>query len=126
MGKEITLEQLYHSIEHLKSNMPNGELIDIKNDVEELRSVYKDMKQDLSDIKLKLLNPEDGVVVRNNQNREKVHALDGDVSSLYDTVETLDDDVRELKGFKKNVNTALYVVYVATVGLVVNAIKSIF
>lgn len=126
MSKEVTMNQLLEAVESLKTKMPNSDLTNIKNDVEELRQYYKDMKQDISDIKLKLLNPEDGVVVKNNQTRERVSTLNEDVDSLYDTVNKMDDDVKELKGFKKNVNTALYVVYVATVGLIVNAIKSMF
>ena len=126
MSKEVTMSQLLEAVESLKTKMPNSDLTNIKNDVEELRQYYKDMKQDISDIKLKLLNPEDGVVVKNNQTRERVSTLNEDVDSLYDTVNKMDDDVKELKGFKKNVNTALYVVYVATVGLIVNAIKSMF
>ena len=126
MSKEVTMSQLLEAVESLKTKMPNSDLTNIKNDVEELREYYKDMKQDISDIKLKLLNPEDGVVVKNNQTRERVSTLNEDVDSLYDTVNKMDDDVKELKGFKKNVNTALYVVYVATVGLIVNAIKSMF
>lgn len=126
MSKEVTMNQLLEAVESLKTKMPNSDLTNIKNDVEELRQYYKDMKQDISDIKLKLLNPEDGVVVKNNQTRERVSTLNEDVDTLYDTVNKMDDDVKELKGFKKNVNTALYVVYVATVGLIVNAIKSMF
>lgn len=126
MANQITLEQLMQAIEALKAKMPNGELTHIKNSVEELRSNYSGIKQDLSDIKMRLLNPEDGLVVRNNQNRDRVVTLDEDVTTLYETVNQIDDDVRDLKGFKKNVNTALYVVYAATVGLLVNAIKNIF
>ena len=91
-----------------------------------MREYYQAIKQDLSDIKLKLLNPENGVIVRSNQHRDKIASLNEEVDGLFDTVSTIDDDVKELKTFKKTVNTALYVVYVATVGLIVNAIKDVF
>lgn len=126
MSKEVTLNQLLEAVEALKAKMPNGELTIIKNDVEELREYYQAIKQDLSDIKLKLLNPENGVIVRSNQHRDKIASLNEEVDGLFDTVSTIDDDVKELKTFKKTVNTALYVVYVATVGLIVNAIKDVF
>lgn len=126
MAKNVTLEELYHAIEALKAKMPNGELLKIREDVDGLQEHYKSIKQDLSDIKVKLLNPEDGVVVKNNQTRDRLTSLEQDVTNIYDTVNDMDDDVKDLKSFKKVVSGALYVVYATTVGLIINAIKNLF
>lgn len=121
-----TLSAILDTMQSLEAKMPNGELKVIKNDVEELKSCYRSMKQDLSDIKLKLLNPEDGIIVKVNDNKRRVEEVEGIVDEIGEEVAEMATDVHDLKSYKKNVNTALYTVYAATVGLVVHAVKGLF
>ncbi len=121
-----TLSAILDTMQSLEAKMPNGELKVIKNDVEELKSCYRSMKQDLSDIKLKLLNPEDGIIVKVNDNKRRVEEVEGIVDEIGEEVAEMATDVHDLKSYKKNVNTALYAVYAATVGLVVHAVKGLF
>ena len=121
-----TLAAILETMQSLESKMPNGELKVIKSDVEELKTCYHSMKQDLSDIKLKLLNPEDGIIVRVNNNKRRLDEVEGIVDEIGEEVTEMSTDVHDLKSYKKNVNTALYAVYAATVGLVVHAIKGLF
>jgi hypothetical protein len=121
-----TLSAILDTIQSLEAKMPNGELKVIKNDVEELKSCYRSMRQDLSDIKVRLLNPEDGIIVKVNDNRRRVEEVEGIVDEIGEEVAEMVTDVHDLKSYKKNVNTALYAVYAATVGLVVHAVKGLF
>lgn len=121
-----TLSAILETMQSLESKMPNGELKVIKSDVEELKTCYHSMKQDLSDIKFKLLNPEDGIIVRVNNNKRRLDEVEGIVDEIGEEVTEMSTDVHDLKSYKKNVNTALYAVYAATVGLVVHAIKGLF
>jgi|688.fasta_scaffold1656642_1 archaellum component FlaC len=121
-----TLSAILETMQSLESKMPNGELKVIKSDVEELKTCYHSMKQDLSDIKLKLLNPEDGIIVRVNNNKRRLDEVEEIVDEIGEEVTVMSTDVHDLKSYKKNVNTALYAVYAATVGLVVHAIKGLF
>ena len=121
-----TLSAILDTIQSLEAKMPNGELKVIKNDVEELKSCYRSMRQDLSDIKVRLLNPEDGIIVKVNDNRRRVEEVEGIVDEIGEEVAEMVTDVHDLKLYKKNVNTALYAVYAATVGLVVHAVKGLF
>lgn len=121
-----TLSAILETMQSLESKMPNGELKVIKSDVEELKTCYHSMKQDLSDIKSKLLNPEDGIIVRVNNNKRRLDEVEGIVDEIGEEVTEMSTDVHDLKSYKKNVNTALYAVYAATVGLVVHAIKGLF
>jgi len=121
-----TLAAILETMQSLESKMPNGELKVIKSDVEELKTCYHSMKQDLSDIKFKLLNPEDGIIVRVNNNKRRLDEVEGIVDEIGEEVTEMSTDVHDLKSYKKNVNTALYAVYAATVGLVVHAIKGLF
>lgn len=121
-----TLSAILDTMQSLEAKMPNGELKVIKSDVEELKSCYRSMKQDLSDIKLKLLNPEDGIIVKVNDNKRRVEEVEGIVDEIGEEVAEMATDVHDLKSYKKNINTALYAVYAATVGLVVHAVKGLF
>ena len=61
MTQKQLLESVLSELVHIKKHMPNGELQAMVEDV-------KDLKQDISDLKYTLLNPEDGVIVKTNQN----------------------------------------------------------
>ena len=61
MTQKQLLESVLSELVHIKKHMPNGELKQMQKDVEAL-------KQDMSDLKYTLLNPEDGVIVKTNQN----------------------------------------------------------
>lgn len=123
---EPTLTELLTLLRDIETKLPNGELQHIRNDVDDLRSYFKDIKEDMSDLKAKLLNPESGVIVKTNRNQEKIELTEDIVEALKTKTDKLDLDVRDLKIYKKNVNSAMYVVYAATVGLLINALKDMF
>jgi len=121
-----TLSAILETMQSLESKMPNGELKVIKSDVEELKICYHSLKQDMSEIKLKLFNPESGIIVKVNDNKRRLDEVEGIVDEIGEEITVMSTDVHDLKSYKKNVNTALYAVYAATVGLVVHAIKGLF
>lgn len=102
--KEI-LEALHTEILSMKGKMPNGELTAMANDM-------KEMKEDIHDLKYTLLNPEDGVIVKTNQNTyfRKENT---------DRVERID----ELISWKDTVTKALWILFTAVVGVVVKLIS---
>ena len=82
---------IIEKLECMEVRLPNGELQQIQNDI--------------SDIKEILLDPEDGLVVRVNKNTYWRKQVDV-------------DDIKELKNFKSTVTKALWIVYVAVIGLI--------
>ena len=99
------LESLLSEIKSMKSKLPNGELIAMASDM-------KEMKEDISDLKFTLLNPEDGVIVKSNQNTYFR-------KSVQDKVEKIDD----LVAWKDTVTKALWILFTALVGVVVKLIS---
>ena len=86
-----TNTEIIEKLECMELRLPNGEL--------------EQIQEDLKDIKEILLDPEDGLVVRVNKNtywRKKVNP----------------DDIKDLKSFKSTVTQAIWVVYVAVIGLI--------
>ena len=63
MTQKETLEAVLTEIKHIKKHMPNGELKQMQKDLVE-------MKQNVSELKYTLLNPDNGVIVNTNKNTE--------------------------------------------------------
>ena len=86
-----TNTEIIEKLKDMEERLPNGEL--------------KETQEDLRDIKEILLDPEDGLVVRVNKNTYWRKQVDV-------------DDIKELKSFKSTITQAMWVVYVAVIGLI--------
>lgn len=104
MTQKELLESLHSEVIAMKGKLPNGELVAMAKDM-------KEMKEDISDLKYTLLNPEDGVIVKTNQNTyfRKQNA---------DNIEKID----ELLSWKDSVTKALWILFTAIVGVVVKLV----
>ena len=97
--KEI-LESVLAEIKHVKTHMPNGELKQMAND-------FQKMKDDVSDLKRTLLNPDDGVIVNTNKNTESRIYHESRAELYADNVSKLN----ELQSWKAGVNRALWIIF---------------
>ncbi len=97
--KEI-LESVLAEIRHVKSHMPNGELKQMAND-------FQKMKDDVSDLKRTLLNPDDGVIVNTNKNTENRIYHEQRADLYADNITKLN----ELQSWKSGVNRALWIIF---------------
>lgn len=108
MTQKQLLESVLKELSSIKRSMPNGELIQMQKDMEEL-------KEDLSDLKYTLLNPENGVIVKTNQNtafRRKMQQGDKDfVTKMI--------EVEELKRWKEGVTRALWILFTGLAGVII-------
>ena len=86
-----TNTEIIEKLKDMEERLPNGEL--------------EQIQEDLKDIKEILLDPEDGLVVRVNKN-------------TYWRKQVNPDDIKDLKSFKSTVTQAIWVVYVAVIGLI--------
>ena len=86
-----TNTEIIEKLKDMEERLPNGE--------------HKEIQEDLRDIKEILLDPEDGLVVRVNKNTYWRKQVDV-------------DDIKELKSFKSTITQAMWVVYVAVIGLI--------
>lgn len=104
MTQKELLEALHSEIISMKGKLPNGELVAMAKDM-------KEMKEDISDLKYTLLNPEDGVIVKTNQNTYFRKAN-------QENIEKID----ELMMWKNSVTKALWILFTAIVGVVVKLV----
>ena len=96
--------------------MPNGELKHLMHAVEELKTAQEDVKEDISEIKYTLLNPEDGVIVKVNKNTEYRISKQTKVE-YYDRIIA---EFEKMKDWKEGVTKALWIIFTALVGLLIN------
>ena len=61
------LNEILVEIGKMKTKLPNGELKRMEQTINALHEFQQDLKEDFSDIKYTLLNPENGVIVRSKQ-----------------------------------------------------------
>lgn len=113
------MKQILDELSHLKSNMPNGELKHLQMSIEDLKKDQKSMKDDLSEMKKKLLDPEDGVIVKVNENTKFRIAEE----NRYDDYMKVNIDVESLKKWQSGVNKALWIIFGAILAI---ALKVIF
>ena len=94
--------------------MPNGELKVMLEDM-------KGLKDDVSDLKYTLLNPEDGVIVKTNQNTQFRRKMEqGDKEFISKMVE-----IEDLKKWKDSVQKALWIIFTVLVGVVIKLLSEV-
>ena len=80
--------------------MPNGELKQMQSDMKEL-------KEDISEMKYTLLNPDNGVIVNTNKNTEFRQTLQANQREFDKQMSKVD----EIENWKQGVNRALWIIF---------------
>ena len=100
MTQKDILESLLKEIKHIKTHMPNGELAQMQSDM-------KDLKEDISEMKYTLLNPDNGVIVNTNKNTEHRMQLQSNQKEFDKQMAKVD----EIENWKQGVNRALWIIF---------------
>lgn len=120
--KEITqaflMKEILGEIKDLKSSMPHGEIKILQTSMDDLKREQKSIKDDMSDIKRKLLDPDDGVIVKVNENT-KFRMQEQD---RYDDYMQTHIDIQEMKTWKRGVNQALWILFGALIAVAAKVI----
>ena len=103
------------------NRMPNGELKVLEKSIDEMRDSQKSMKEDLSELKKKLLDPYDGVIVRVNENT-KFRMQEEDRFEDYMKINV---DVQDLKKWQSGINKAMWIIFGALIAIAVKVIFNV-
>jgi hypothetical protein len=114
MTQKQLLESVLSEITHIKSHMPNGELKQMQKDMENL-------KDDISDLKYTLLNPENGVIVNTNKNTDFRKSMQASEREFQAKLSELED----LKRWKDGVSKALWIIFTVLAGLIIRTLSQI-
>lgn len=115
----VLMKQILDELQKLKSDLPNGEFKSVQAGIEELRKDQKSLKDDMSDLKKKLLDPDDGVIVKVNENT-KFRIQE---ENRYEEYIQFNGDVKSLKRWQGGVNKALWIIFATLIAL---ALKVVF
>jgi len=109
------LDKVLQELEHIKRHMPNGEL-------KRIEKAINDLKEDMSEMKKTLLDPNDGVIVQTNKNTEwredrqkKIELYDQKVNELEKVIE-----------WKQSVTKVLWAGFTAILGMLAKMIADSF
>ena len=108
-----TLDKILEELVSMRSKLPNGELKVIQSSIEDLKNSQSHIKEDVSEVKRRLLDPETGIIVRLNQNTKYIE----DKQDLEDYYEEIIDQHKELLSWKNNMTKAMWIVFTALVGI---------
>ncbi|MDA9271026.1 hypothetical protein N9P57_02770 [Planktomarina temperata] len=114
MTQKQILEQVLEELGSIKKDMPNGELVQLQKDVASL-------KLDLSDIKYTLLNPEDGVIVKTNQNTDFRRGMQQGEKEFLNTIL----EFKQLKRWQSGVTKALWIAFSTIIGIILKILSGL-
>jgi len=108
MTQREVLESLLVEIKHIKQHMPNGELKQMQKDMVEL-------KEDISDLKYTLLNPDNGVIVNTNKNTEFRQGMQANEKDFNEQMLK----IKEIENWKSGVTRALWIIFGVMAGIII-------
>ncbi len=116
---EITtlMKEILDELSSMKKNLPNGELKIIQLSVEELKQQQGELKKDISDLKKKLLDPDNGVIVKVNENTKFIQAQKESDKEHEKEYKDLLLEHAELVKWKGTVTKTLWIIFSALVGI---------
>ncbi len=107
------LENILSELGTMKKKLPNGELGRMEQNFQEMKDFQHELKEDFSDIKYTLLNPENGVIVRVNKNT----AFRRDSETTPEELLELKLELSKLQDWKSGVVKALWVLFSGLIGV---------
>ena len=93
--------------------MEDPNYIALDNSIKAMMENQRDMKIDVKDLKKRLLNPVDGVIVNTNKNTE----FRLDYLKLQDERDKLEDDVKHLLSWKSSYIKIFWALFTAALGV---------
>ena len=108
-----TLNKILDEIVIMKSNLPNGELKVIQSSIEDLKRSQAYIKDDVSEVKRRLLDPENGIIVRLNENSKYIR----EKQEMEDYYEEIIDQHKELISWKNTMTKVMWIIFTALIGI---------
>ena len=111
---EQILKDLIQAFSSLKQKMEDPNYAALDSQMRNMLENQKDMKADVKDLKKRLLNPFDGVIVNTNKNTE----FREDYEELQDERDQLESDVQQLIKWKGTYLKVFWALFTAALGII--------
>ncbi len=112
-SNEELLKELMLAFSSLKQKMEDPNYIALDNSIKTMMENQRDMKEDVKDLKRKMLNPIDGVIVNTNKNTE----FRVEYASLQQERDGLAEDVNTLKRWKSMYIKIFWALFTGAIGV---------
>ena len=112
-SNEDILKELVQAFASLKQKMEDPNYIALDNSIKTMMENQREMKKDVTELKRRLLNPFDGVIVNTNKNTEFREAYE----ALKDERDKLEDDVNMLIKWKSTYIKVFWALFTAGLGV---------
>ena len=122
MVMAITNKEILEEIEFLKTKLPNGEFALLKKSVEDLSNGQESLKSSIRELKVQLLDPDNGVVVRVNRNSDFRKDSEERGPLCQQSFENMQDSVEDIISWKDNVTKALWIMFTGIIGLILKTL----
>jgi len=90
----------------------------MKKDIETLSEDIRELNEKIDKLMVKLLDPDEGIVVRVNKNTDRLNERDQNMGKWMKDI----DDFHQMKKWKSNVTKALWGLYGAAIGYIIKLI----
>ena len=111
---EQILKDLIQAFSSLKQKMEDPNYAALDSQMRNMLENQKDMKADVKDLKKRLLNPFDGVIVNTNKNTE----FRREYEKLQDERDQLQNDVQQLIKWKGTYLKVFWALFTAALGII--------
>ena len=108
MTQKEMLDTVLLELKHIRNHMPNGELKQMQKDMQ-------DLKEDISDMKYTLLNPDNGVIVNTNKNTEFRQSMQANQKDFDMQMAK----IAEIESWKAGVTRALWIIFGVMAGIII-------
>jgi hypothetical protein len=114
----VVMRAILEELSIMKSKMSSGDWKIIQLGMEELKNSQTEMKKDLSDLKRKLLDPDDGVIVKVNENTKFRIEQEKMNEKEEEEFKSMVLEHAELMKWKNGVTKALWIFFTSLVGII--------
>jgi len=121
ISKETLEKMLKEMSDDLKKQMPNGELTEIKSQMDNICGQQETMSTSLTEIEKRLLNPENGIVVSVNELKKDMYHPNG-----TSKMDKMHEEVQSLGKWRKGVNRGLWGFFASIIAFISKGLYDFF
>jgi len=107
------VKELLSAFSSLKMKMEDPNYLQLEGSIKQLMDNQNDMKSDMSELKLRLLNPYDGAIVEIRKNTESRHLWEKQQKEM----EKLEEEHRDLVKWKGTFTKIFWTVFTTMIGI---------
>lgn len=118
MTQKELLEKVLRTFDELnKDGISTSGMQALENKIDRLQDDFKDLKQDVSEIKKTLLDPENGQVVKTNKNSSFRRRWETKFEDNEEILEEIYLKLESIESWKQTVTRILWIVFTSLIGI---------